>query len=142
MLNFMKHVATVSNSNLNRNANSLRMVSNIKDEELVGMENDDFYNGPQHQFMEYGRCIFLQSKKKKIILQISAYINIKFFKLFQEDACPCVDYNCRYLKILNKRYYQLIKSINKNEKVYRNSILNYFKDDWGQAFFEITSESS
>ena len=66
MLNFMKHVATVSNSNLNRNANSLRMVSNIKDEELVGMENDDIYNGPQHQFMEYGRCIFLQSKKKSL----------------------------------------------------------------------------
>ena len=41
MLNFMKHVATVSNSNLNRNANSLRMASNIKDEELVGMENHD-----------------------------------------------------------------------------------------------------
>ena len=85
---------------------------------------------------------FYNLKKKKIILQISAYINRKLFKLFQEDACPCVDYNCRYLKILNKRYYQFIKSINKNEKVYRNSILNYFKDDWGQAFFEITSESS
>ena len=80
--------------------------------------------------------------QKKIILQISAYINRKFLKFFQEDACPCVDYNCRYLKILNKRYYQYIKSINKNEEVYRDSILNYFKDDWSQAFFEITSESS
>ena len=83
---------------------------------------------------------FLQSKK--FILQISVHINRKFLKFFQEDACPCVDYNCRFLKMLNKRYYQYIKSINKNEKVYRDSILNYFKDDWGQAFFEITSESS
>ena len=100
----------------------------------------DFYNGPQHQFMEYRRCIFLQSKK--FILQISVHINRKFLNLFQEDACPCVDYNCRFLKMLNKRYYQYFKSINKNEKVYHDSILNYFKDDWGQAFFEITSESS
>ena len=41
MLNFMKHVATISNSNLNRNANSLRMSSNVRDEELVGMESND-----------------------------------------------------------------------------------------------------
>ena len=39
----------------------------------------DFYNGPQHQFMEYKRCIFLQSKK--FILQISADIN-RNFKIF------------------------------------------------------------
>ena len=41
MLNFMKHVATISNSNVNRNANSLRMASNVRDEELVGMESND-----------------------------------------------------------------------------------------------------
>ena len=41
MLNFMKHVATISNSNLNRNANSLRMASNVRDEELVGLESNN-----------------------------------------------------------------------------------------------------
>ena len=37
----MKHVATIFNSNLNRNANSLRMASNVRDEELVGIESND-----------------------------------------------------------------------------------------------------
>ena len=40
----------------------------------------DFYNMPQYQFMEYRSCIFLQSKK--FILQISAYVNRKFLKIF------------------------------------------------------------
>ena len=82
---------------------------------------------------------FLQSKK--FILQISAYVKRKCFQFFQENACPCIDYNCHYLQILNKRYYEYIKSINKNKK-YSDSILNYFKDDWGQAFFKTTSELS
>ena len=102
------------------------------------------YNGPQHQSMQYRSCIFL--KAKKFILQISAYINRKFFQFFQENACPCVDYNCRYLKILNKRYYEYIKTereynVKASEKRYSVSILNYFKDVWGHTFFKIAPES-
>lgn len=41
MLNFIKHVANISNSNLNRNANALRLTAGIKTDEVVGMESHD-----------------------------------------------------------------------------------------------------
>ena len=89
--------------------------------------------------MKFRYCIF--SHYKKIILEISAHINKKCFQFFQENACPCIDYNCCYIKILNKQYYEFIKAERKYceetkklsgkfRRIYDKSILDYFQGDW------------
>ena len=97
-------------------------------------ENFLYLDFPQHQFMSFCRFIFTHSKK--FLLQISSYINRKFFRFFFNFACPCTDYNYDYLIILNSNFYEFVlekrkhKEKSKFRKVYSQSVLNFYKDDW------------
>ena len=93
------------------------------------------------QFLNFRGCLFLESKK--FMIQISAFINRKFFRFFIVYACPYSDYNYGYLKILNEQYYQFLvlkKDFDQNSgtkffrKVYKLSALKFYKDDCNLIF--------
>ena len=111
----------------------------------VFLHNHYFYaDFPQSQLLRFCYCLFIESKK--FMIQLSAFINRRFFKFFILYACPHTNYNYDYLKILNEEYYQFLlhqKKYNKLsssqkripfKKVYNKSVLKFFKDDWNKTF--------
>ena len=68
---------------------------------------DFFYSdSPLHQFLALRQCLFTHAMK--FLLQLSAYRNRKFLKIFYDFAFPSTDYNYDYLKILHDSYYEFL----------------------------------